>query len=932
MLEQRAEKLIIKLKGLIEQGGIDKAGLVDLEKEIGVLTTSEPSPPISWLNRLETQVGLLIDSLDAPFDSTNRIKSKESFSLIRVLKLMVKIRVCIHAQKKSENSCKNVLVTLGYWVHLGIKLFKEDSKQAKSAENFVMFLTDSTELYMRFEGLNVDIYKEKNENIDVTQTLKDIMSLNRGSSSEYEFLSRESTETRFCCMMNCLSFNSREITNLWLKLMKYMIEGIAKSRDLECWNLQVLGNGTDPIPPETIERVKSLDKLDDCLVVSYVFYFVIWKNYTEGLSSSEISKLLLERIDSKAFISKRPLMKQIMQVICTDSGVMNRIELVEDLKGGNFARLLKYKQSLNLNDPADLFFDFLIDLLRMDLDQHDTSIKYKLLCKKIASPVFKAKLLTMENLRKMKDLMGASHLGVFIVCLVGYLDTASGSWEGPVEEADLQASILMLFECFALYFDNLRDCLDATCGGQAKGRDRLDCIMKEIEGLTDDDQKETEGSLSAVLGKSKVDELKFLLELANFQKIEAQFENLKPVKDKRSCEVCFEAVRCYYWGFQFLSALGESVQADTMLTLFFKRVGTATACEGLQEYFEINEKTGVLFSEIVGNSLRLADATQQSRLLAFVELLSQPAPADSLVCSAWKKLIRLQMVLAGGQASSMEAAEVRQILLLLPFPRVHQLLSPYLAEPSLYYIFFFRVLELLLQDFETIKHEKAVEEGLSTLQLMVVTFQDSRASRAIDPFHYEILCSKCLPLCMSARSSKIDLQGHRHLFDCISADLFNSYQERLELAKSSDHCAMYSLLRTALLYALFPLIGTTEDAGRPAAQANEQGHWLPCWAIDCLRRRPSLSSNTDLILESFVYHSVRFASDAVLRDSEAAGELADCLLRELLEQSKEVWNEEARLGQHAITYVQALYCKFFLHGACRKAQSTQLIEVELCKL
>jgi hypothetical protein len=457
----------------------------------------------------------------------------------------------------------------------------------------------------------------------------------------------------------------------------------------------------------------------------------------------------------------------------------DRLECLHKIKIGDFKELLKYKQSLNLSNPADILFDLLIDLFRMSLPTTHAAPSVAVLLHKLSTPGV-SQFLT-------EDLMASCRQYFEGVNSFAYL-------------LFLHASISYNPQLIGLFLHSVADW--ATI------------IRERVRGQ--------EISLTHI---------KEFFSQVGLRKVESMI-----IRDGRVVLTEQKAIflKCCYLCFYLAKLVDDRQEASFCLQTMFK------LADGVDNLWTITEESGIFFLDILEVLLPVttfsnqdshcmdvegAGAIEESKtILNFIRLLSQKKESDSPRVCAFKSLLNLKLEIH--QHDKMESSELSNgfdlIFKYLSFEEIFTSLRTELSEPALYYTFFFQTIASYLQ--------KGVDDTnivRSILNLMTYLYEelllsspDQLKSSAFTVF--PLLCEKILPMVEDIMDRKI---GER-----LSIHLFNIWIDQrdfflIELAFKAGG-QMKSTQKSLIACYLFELIKRKEYQNMPQSFFTLASEWL----------------------------------------------------------------------------------------------------------
>lgn len=444
-------------------------------------------------------------------------------------------------------------------------------------------------------------------------------------------------------------------------------------------------------------------------------------------------KLITEHSDSSDINEEFIIFKSALNYLSpAEMRLSDRLECLYKIKVGDYKELLKYKQSLNLSNPADILFDLVIDLFRNSLPSATFSNSVKVLLHKLSTPGV-SQLLTADFLYACKPYFSGTS-GFSYLLLV-------------------QASLAFDSQLLGLF---------------------LQSISSWLESLREDIRK-----------KKNVDDVvsQYFSEIS-LAKIEGMLE-----KDSRQGhqENKWLFVKCAFISFYLAKLTKDYTRATSCLQMLFKH------SENLDNLWSVNEESGSFFLDVLqvvcekrttgstgehhGSTMDIEQSFEEKEnktILKFLMLIAEPGLQDSPKMKAYKSAIKLKLELNGLCTSKQSEKSISAVHLFntLPFEELCCLFKTELSNPGVYYAFFFNALVSYLEE---------KDEGgaciRSTLQFMMMLYEemlqvlppaDQSAIQAVLP----ILIGKLYDRSRQALGSDLADRLAAHLYNgwCISQE------------------------------------------------------------------------------------------------------------------------------------------------------------------
>lgn len=450
----------------------------------------------------------------------------------------------------------------------------------------------------------------------------------------------------------------------------------------------------------------SVDSLGELTVSIFLFRKYQARNLAkENISESSCIDLVIKACDKLILEDQnadRPLESFVMfktfleAVNPYEVNLADRFECLYKIKSGDFKELLKYKQSLNLSNPADILFDLLIDLFRMGLPSTNAAPSVAVLLHKLSTPGV-SQLLTVELLTTCKQYFeGSSNFAYLLL---------------------LHASISHNNQLVGLFLQSVTDWATST-------RERI--RAKEIP-------------------TQSIREF--------FSQVGLKRAESVVIRDGRVALTEHRAafLKCCYLCFYLAKLVGDRPEALHCLQTLFK---LANGCDNL---WTINEESGSFFLDII--QILLPDSRRDHQvhstmdierdsceeesktILNFVGLLCERRESDSPRVKAFKSILHLKLGFA--QTNPNESISwyetIRAIFSALPFEDVCSALKTELTSPAVYYTFFFQTigsyLESSAEDPSTIRN---------VIQMMICLYEEMLENDAKNAAItiFPVLCQK----------------------------------------------------------------------------------------------------------------------------------------------------------------------------------------------
>jgi hypothetical protein len=491
-------------------------------------------------------------------------------------------------------------------------------------------------------------------------------------------------------------------------------------------------------------------------------------------------KLILAGQNSDSYEEAFTLYKAFLDVLNPyDVNLGDRLDCLHKIKTGDFKELLKYKQSLNLSNPADILFDLLIDLFRMSLPSANAAPSVAVLLHKLSTPGV-SQFLTGDLMASCRQYFSGPNSFSYLLLL--------------------HASLPYNPQLVGIFLHTVVDWAGSI-------RDKL-----RLQELPLVDIKE----FFSQVGLRKAEEIVIKEGKIGYQEHKAIF------------------LKASYLCFYLAKLAGDRQSATLCLQILFK------LAEGVENLWTLNEESGAFFLDIIQILLPEKETNQKTEhgmdiegissvdesktILNFISLLAQKKESDTPRVSAFKSILYLKLDLAQivKRESTNREQAIASVFKNLSFEEICSALKSELSVPSVYYTFFFHTMSNYL--------ENGVDDPCivrSIIQLMIYLYEELVSSeKNIEKNSaftvFPMLCQKVIPLVEGLIDKSIGERLATHLFNIwVEQRDFSLLQLAFKIGGS-----MKSTIKPIISAYLFELVKTKDFEKCQQEFYNEVALWL----------------------------------------------------------------------------------------------------------